>query len=94
MDRRHFLASIPASLFVTGFPNLGLTKPKRDGRLIAIILEGGLDGLAAVPPRSEPGVDRQRGMALARVGTALVRAAVGEKCCTGTALEWAAIPRR
>ncbi len=50
MDRRHFLASIPASLFVTGFPNLGLTKPKRDGRLIAIILEGGLDGLAAVPP--------------------------------------------
>ena len=60
MDRRHFLASIPASLFVTGFPNLGFTRPKRDGRLIAIILEGGLDGLAAVPPLGDKNLHRLR----------------------------------
>ena len=50
MDRRQFLNTASASLFVTGFPNFALSNTNHEGRLIAIILEGGLDGLAAVPP--------------------------------------------
>lgn len=50
MIRRDFIKAVPASLFLTGFPNLGLTKANKDGRLIVINLEGGMDGLCAVPP--------------------------------------------
>ena len=50
MIRRDFIKAVPASLFLTGFPNLGFTKTNRDGRLIVINLEGGMDGLCAVPP--------------------------------------------
>ena len=50
MFRRNFLKALPASLFLTGFPNLGFTKTNKDGRLIVINLEGGMDGLCAVPP--------------------------------------------
>jgi len=50
MIRRDFIKALPASLFLTGFPNLGFTKTNKDGRLIVINLEGGMDGLCAVPP--------------------------------------------
>ena len=50
MIRRDFIKAVPASLFLTGFPNLGFTKTNKDGRLIVINLEGGMDGLCAVPP--------------------------------------------
>lgn len=50
MIRRNFLKALPSSLFLTGFPNLGHTKTNKDGRLIVINLEGGMDGLCAVPP--------------------------------------------
>lgn len=50
MIRRDFMKAVPASLFLTGFPNLGFTKTNKDGRLIVINLEGGMDGLCAVPP--------------------------------------------
>ena len=50
MLRRNFLKALPASLFLTGFPNLGHTKANKDGRLIVINLEGGMDGLCAIPP--------------------------------------------
>jgi len=50
MIRRNFLKALPASLFLTGFPNLGHTKANKDGRLIVINLEGGMDGLCAIPP--------------------------------------------
>ena len=50
MLRRDLFKAIPASLFLTGFPNLGITKTIRDGRLVVINLEGGMDGLCAVPP--------------------------------------------
>ena len=50
MLRRDLLKALPASLFLTGFPNLGVTKNFRDGRLVIINLEGGMDGISAVPP--------------------------------------------
>ena len=50
MIRRDFIKAVPASLFLTGFPNFGFTKTNKDGRLIVINLEGGMDGLCAVPP--------------------------------------------
>ena len=50
MIRRDFIKAVPASLFLTGFPNLGFTKTNKDGRLIVINLEGGMDGLCAVAP--------------------------------------------
>ena len=50
MIRRDFIKAVPASLFLTGFPNLGFTKTNKDGRLIVINLEGGMDGLCAIPP--------------------------------------------
>ena len=34
MIRRDFMKAVPASLFLTGFPNLGFTKTNKDGRLI------------------------------------------------------------
>lgn len=50
MLRRDLLKAIPASLFLTGFPNLGATKNLKDGRMVVINLEGGMDGICAVPP--------------------------------------------
>lgn len=50
MLRRDVLKAIPASLFLTGFPNLGTARNLKDGRLVVINLEGGMDGICAVPP--------------------------------------------
>jgi len=61
MLRRDFLKAAPASLFLTGFPNLGLTKASKDGRLIVVNLEGGMDGLCAVPPLGDKTLRSARG---------------------------------
>ena len=56
MDRRNFLklSTASASACLTGFPVHGLTQSLPQGRICLIILEGGLDGLAAVPAVGDP----------------------------------------
>jgi uncharacterized protein (DUF1501 family) len=58
--RRDFLRSMSASGFLAGYPVAGFTQDLPPGRIGLIILEGGLDGLAAVPPVGDPALVRQR----------------------------------
>lgn len=60
MDRRGFLSLLPASLIVSGFPNYANASSFKDGRLCVIILEGGMDGIAAVPPVGDKSLPRLR----------------------------------
>ena len=50
LTRRQFLKVSGASLFLAGLPLPGFTKDKPPGTISVIMLEGGMDGLAAVPP--------------------------------------------
>jgi uncharacterized protein (DUF1501 family) len=58
LHRRKFLsygAALGAGLFgVAGLPGLALAALPTDKRLAVVILRGGLDGLAAVPPYADP----------------------------------------
>ena len=60
MLRRHFLGSSAASVFLAGFPVQGFTRDLPNGNLVLIILEGGMDGLTAVPAIGDPSLFRQR----------------------------------
>ena len=60
MHRRHFLGSTAASVFFAGFPVPGYTRDLPRGNLVLIILEGGMDGLTAVPPIGDPSLVKQR----------------------------------
>ncbi len=60
MDRRTFLKLSSASAVLAGFPVPGLTKTLPKGRIAVLFLEGGLDGLAAVPPIGDPMLSRMR----------------------------------
>ncbi len=60
MDRRTFLASTGASAFFAGFPVHGFTQDLPPGRIVMVILEGGMDGLTAVPPIGDDDLMRQR----------------------------------
>ena len=59
VDRRHFLASSLGYLTLLGWPRAGFADLK-SGRLVVILLEGGMDGLAAVPPIGEMALFDQR----------------------------------
>jgi len=50
LSRREFLKASAASLFLAGVPISGYTKDKPPGTISVIVLEGGMDGLSAVPP--------------------------------------------
>ena len=50
ISRREFLKASAASLFLAGVPISGYTKDKPPGTISVIVLEGGMDGLSAVPP--------------------------------------------
>jgi len=50
LTRRDFLKASGASLFLAGLPIPGYTQDKPPGTISVIILEGGMDGLTAVPP--------------------------------------------
>ena len=52
-DRRQFLAGSAKLAMLAGFPGLALSQDAEDARLVMVILRGGLDGLAAVPPYGE-----------------------------------------
>ena len=60
MNRREFIYSAPAALFFSGFPNFALASQKKLGRMCIIILEGGLDGIAAVPPIGDRNLPKLR----------------------------------
>ena len=60
MRRRDFLGASAATLALSGYPIHGFTKDAPRGRIIAVILEGGLDGLTAVPPVGDDSLERTR----------------------------------
>lgn len=68
-DRRTFLGSSLAALGL-GASGVALASPGGEARLVVLLLRGGLDGLAAVPPLGDPDHDAARGGAA--VGDALV----------------------
>jgi uncharacterized protein (DUF1501 family) len=60
LSRREFLKASAASLFLAGVPIPGYTKDKPPGTISVIILEGGMDGLTAVPPFGDPNLMKLR----------------------------------
>ena len=60
LTRRQFLKASGASLFLAGLPLPGFTKDKPPGTISVIMLEGGMDGLTAVPPFGDPNLFRMR----------------------------------
>ena len=60
LSRRLFLQSSTASLALAGIPISGYTADLPKGNIVVIILEGGMDGLAAVPPIGDPSLIKQR----------------------------------
>ena len=60
LTRREFLQASGASLFLAGLPLQGFTKDKPPGTISVIMLEGGMDGLTAVPPFGDPNLFKMR----------------------------------
>jgi len=60
VGRRNLLKAGAASLFLAGVPIAGFTKDKPLGSISVIILEGGMDGLAAIPPIGDADLMRMR----------------------------------
>ncbi|MEO6014229.1 MAG: DUF1501 domain-containing protein [Devosia sp.] len=60
INRRHFLAASGASVFFAGFPMRGYAQRAEVGKVGVILLEGGMDGLAAVPPVGDQSLKKQR----------------------------------
>jgi len=60
ISRRDFLKFSGASLFLAGVPIPGYTKDKPPGNISVILLEGGMDGLTAVPPYGDPNLMKMR----------------------------------
>ncbi|MDA0308477.1 MAG: DUF1501 domain-containing protein [Proteobacteria bacterium] len=60
ISRRLFLKTTGASLALAGIPISGHTRDLPNGNIVVIILEGGMDGLAAVPPLGDPDLERHR----------------------------------
>ena len=66
VDRRQTIAGLSATLGATlgtalTVPRLSFAATEHDRRLITVILRGGLDGLAAVPPYGDPNYRSARG---------------------------------
>ena len=60
LTRREFLKASGASLFLAGLPLPGFTKDKPPGTISVILLEGGMDGLTAVPPFGDSNLLKMR----------------------------------
>ena len=58
ISRRSFLSGITTSLALAGYPLVGQAGPS--GKIAVILLEGGMDGIAAVPPVGDPDLVSQR----------------------------------
>lgn len=59
-SRRMFLQTASASLALAGLPISGYTADLPKGNIVVILLEGGLDGLMAVPPIGDLTLEKQR----------------------------------
>lgn len=71
ITRRRFLEGAGTLAGVGFLPRLSLAGPDTLGRLVLVILRGGMDGLAAVPPYGDPTYERSRPrVALEEPGTA------------------------
>ena len=71
ITRRRFLEAAGSLAAVGLLPGLSLARSDSEARLVLVILRGGMDGLAAVPPYGESSYERTRaGLALAAPGTA------------------------
>jgi uncharacterized protein (DUF1501 family) len=71
-NRRHFLTSTgAASLYFAGLPMRGYAQTQELGKIGVIILEGGMDGLSAVPPLGDPALMKQRKSLIASAPLAL-----------------------
>ena len=69
--RRSVLAAGAKLTLLAPFARLAAAQPNADSRLVLVILRGGLDGLAAVPPYAEPAYAQLRGsLALPKPGAA------------------------
>ena len=66
INRRHFIQGTSASIAFAGYPISGITRDLPEGNLIVLILEGGMDGLTAVPPIGDKNLQRLRGEAVAQ----------------------------
>jgi uncharacterized protein (DUF1501 family) len=67
--RRSLLATGATLTLLAPFARLAGAAPNPDARLVLVILRGGLDGLAAVPPYAEPTYTQLRGpISLAKPG--------------------------
>jgi uncharacterized protein (DUF1501 family) len=53
-SRRHFLAGLAAGVAATPFRSLAWASGTGEHRFVLVLLRGGLDGLAAVPPIGDP----------------------------------------
>ena len=54
LHRRNFLLSAISSIVFAGYSHTSLSRETPRGRIAVIMLEGGMDGLAAVPPLGDP----------------------------------------
>lgn len=59
--RRSFLTGLAATSGLLGLPASVLAAPATDKRLVVVLLRGGADGLALVPPHGDPHYARARG---------------------------------
>ena len=60
ISRRHFLSLAAPALALSGYPVHGFTKEPIEGRIIVIMLQGGMDGLLAIPPIGDDNLFKQR----------------------------------
>ena len=61
ITRRQFIGSTGGGLFLTAWPGLEAEADLSSlGNIVVIMLEGGLDGLAAVPPTGDPDLSKRR----------------------------------
>ncbi len=68
--RRSVLAGGATLTLLAPFARLAAAQSNPDSRFVLVILRGGLDGLAAVPPYAEPAYAQLRGsLALAAPGS-------------------------
>lgn len=60
MNRREFIGTATATGFLAGYPIPGYTADDVPGRILFIILEGGMDGLACVAPVGDDNLRKLR----------------------------------
>ena len=79
-NRREFLAGVSgAGLWAgLGMPGLALAAAPVEQRLLMVILRGGMDGLAALPPFAEPNFAALRGKLAIAPGRAQLQAFPGD----------------